>query len=134
MLLTLEAWLPHVRRYRLIGTFRHPQAVARSLYERNDIPIDQGVRLWVHYNRCLVDLHRGDGFPLIHFGVNSDEYLSCVRSLCRKLDLRYDQNVAAFFEPQLLSHHHDHENVCQAEAGELYRYLLDHQLQPAETS
>ena len=45
MVLTLEAWLPHVRSFELVGTFRHPVAVARSLHARNEIPFSDGLAI-----------------------------------------------------------------------------------------
>ena len=129
MVLTLEAWLPHVRSFELVGTFRHPVAVARSLHARNEIPFDDGLAIWTHYNRRLVALHRRFAFPVIHFGDEADDYLACVRILFERLSLRFDPAVASFYEPGL---------VCQSaaddralpEAESLYAYLFTHRLRP----
>lgn len=132
MLLTLEAWLPHVRSFELVGTFRHPVAVARSLLARNEIPEGDGQAIWTHYNRRLVSLHRRFGFPLIHFGGEADDYLASVRILFERLSLRFEPAAASFYEPDLVSQRAAGE-ASIPEAESLYAYLLEHRIRPDGT-
>ena len=129
MVLTLEAWLPHVRSFELVGTFRHPAAVARSLQVRNEIPLDDGQAIWTHYNRRLVSLHRRFGFPLIHFGCEADDYLASVRILFERLSLRFEPAVSSFYERDLVNQSAAGDGSLP-EAETLYAYLRMHRLRP----
>lgn len=129
LVLTLEAWLPHVRNFKLVGSFRHPVAVARSLHARNEISLEEGQEIWIHYNRQLVRLHRRFEFPLIHFGGEARDYLASIQTLFERLSLRFDPEVASFYEPDLVNQAARGGDLIP-EAESLYAYLLKHRLQP----
>jgi hypothetical protein len=134
MLLTLDAWLPHLKKYQLIGSFRHPLAVSESLHQRNNIPIDTGVRLWLHYNRRLVDYHRRSAFPLIQFGCDPDDYKENFEMLRTQLGLQECVSVASGFDPELI-HHSGRNTEIQDfgnEVSEVFNYLLHHRLKASK--
>lgn len=130
MLLTLDAWLPHLKKYQLIGSYRHPLAVSESLNQRNNIPIDKGVRLWLHYNRRLVDYHRRDAFPLIHFGCDPNDYEKSIEKLRKQLGLRPGTSTDSGFDPELIHHGGQNTEIRDFgnEVGEVFNYLLKHRL------
>ena len=126
-LFTLDAWLPHAGAYRLVGTFRHPLAVARSLRARDDLPLEQGIALWTRYNSKLVALHRRHPFPLICFDASGDDYLDRFRSLCASLDVPCDEEAAArHYAPHLISHDGEGANGLPEETSALHAYLVEH--------
>jgi len=83
-LLTLDGWSALVPDIELVGVFRHPARVARSLAGRPELPVADPLELWRVYNERLVELHRGRDFPLISF---DDEPADLARSLDRVAEL-----------------------------------------------
>ena len=77
---TVEGWLRLVAGARMVGVYRHPSLVVRSLMARSrarslvagsrKLPIgtEQAARLWCAYNAELLRLQRKYRFPLLHFG------------------------------------------------------------------
>ena len=89
LLLLLESWLellaPPIR---LVGTFRHPLAVAHSLARRNGIAEKEAINLWLLYNHALIRQHRAAPFPLVAFDLSDvDSYCRSVAALALELGL-----------------------------------------------
>src|SRR6266481_5618996 len=59
-LLMVRQWREIFRSIEFVGIFRHPFSVAKSLCERPSFPItfEQGLELWLTYNRILLEEHR----------------------------------------------------------------------------
>ncbi|MBF0232547.1 MAG: hypothetical protein HQK65_05850 [Desulfamplus sp.] len=125
LILLLEAWLDIVPiPYLLVGTFRHPQAVAQSLARRNGIPEEEGYKLWLHYNSALMQNHQAHKFPLVEFDLsNMTIYCHIIAALALKLGLNPDlSQLHEFISPELVHHHPDQLTVpliCR----EVYAYL-----------
>ena len=72
--LTLPFWqeiaLPLIK----VGSFRHPMKSALSLFNRNHIPIKQGLKLWKQYNEKILEYLHADPFPLICFDSTQTSY------------------------------------------------------------
>ena len=68
-LLFLNGWLELVPHIEFIAIFRHPIVVARSMHARKtlSISIQRGLKLWQHYNQCLLKQLRKTAFPLLSF-------------------------------------------------------------------
>ena len=67
---TVAGWLDVLPAARLIGVFRHPALVVRSLVARDGalaLTAPQAIELWCAYNRELIGLRRRYRFPLLHF-------------------------------------------------------------------
>jgi hypothetical protein len=91
LLLLLDTWIEIVDSYALVGTFRHPVAVARSLARRNGMPEKEAYNLWVRYNAKLVQWHRAYRFPIIRFDLSDLEtYCRTVAALAITLGLNPD--------------------------------------------
>ena len=87
-LLTLPFWREALGDARLVGTFRHPARVARSLVSRDpSMPFDAALDLWLAYNRRLLALHARAPFPLLDFDTTPDAYVAAVDQLARGLGL-----------------------------------------------
>jgi len=129
LLLTIDAWLIHLRQYQLIGTFRHPEAVAQSLYKRNEIPIEGGIELWLKYNRRLVELHRRYRFPLVQFDLLGEEYIQQYRALCLLLGLPFDYEKASeFYETNLVHIKERYVPPADRETRKVYDYLAEQRI------
>ena len=67
---TAAGWMDVLPAPRLIGVFRHPALVVRSLVARDGalaITRAEATELWCAYNRELISLCRRYSFPLLHF-------------------------------------------------------------------
>lgn len=105
-LINLSFWLAGLQNnYALsyIGTFRHPLAVAQSLYKRNGTPLEAGLALWYHYNLRLLACWEQQPFPLLSFDVPSDVYSKNFKQACAALHLTFSLVESPFFENQLRS-------------------------------
>lgn len=120
-LLFIDAWLALLPRARLIGIFRHPSAVARSLDARGGMPLDRALGLWRHYNARLLALHRARPFPLISFDDPEPELHTRLNTVLGGLGLR-ELHDDRFWAAEL-RHHETHAEPPPAECAELYAEL-----------
>ncbi len=100
-LLTLDGWLEVLPSARLVGTFRHPLAVARSLHARNGFPQEKSMALWAYYNRKLLRYQRQFGFDLVCFDWPDDRYHGKLAHIARSLNLIEPRHGFSFFESNL---------------------------------
>jgi hypothetical protein len=132
LVLTLEAWLPLIPVHQLIGTFRHPLAVAKSLQARNEIPLHDGIALWTAYNRRLVQHHKRHQFPFVNFSLLDDQYLQQFRLLCDLTGIEFNPAGASdFYSMGLVSQAGDDLIALDSETADLYDYLMGHQIRPS---
>ena len=101
--LTLEGWLDALPHLEMVGTVRHPLAVARSLRGRPRGPeLPEGLRLWTAYNARLWKWYCRRGFPIVSFDASADQLAAALREVTRRLDLPGESLEAApFFDPEL---------------------------------
>jgi len=127
-LLTLPFWEEGLAVYRLVGTFRHPLAVAESLRDRDGMPLDRGLHLWRVYNARLLRAWERRPFPLISFDAAAGEYRRSVRRLASWLGLRGRGDEDSFFE-EVLRHHCGQDLMgtltLTADLEALYRRLTE---------
>jgi hypothetical protein len=133
-LLTLPFWLEALPALRLIGTFRHPLAVADSLFRRDGIPINRVLELWTIYNERLYHYVSEFDVALVCFDWTANLYAAAIRHIANDLGLEYShgRNPPQFFDEGLKSHH-DTSSLHGAaiEAEELYQNLLSRSLDVA---
>lgn len=123
VLFTLEGWFEVLPRIALVGTFRHPFAVARSLQERNKFPLEKGFQIWSVYNCRLLDHHSRQEFPIISFDLHQSIYKEKLGVLLPMLGLLYPPNEFLFFEDNL--RHGQYDNVSlPVTIQNLYEKLL----------
>lgn len=102
-LLTLTFWQEGLKNsnntLQFVGTFRHPSKVALSLYQRSQMPLREGIELWLHYNRILLDTFQQSPFPLLCFDLPRTEYLNqlttAIESLNANLQPEHQLSVSA---------------------------------------
>lgn len=89
----VEGWLRLLPSARIIGVFRHPSLVVRSLAARTgDLTIGtrEALELWCAYNSELLRLHRKYRFPLVHFspdGAFEEDFIAPLTAFARSLGL-----------------------------------------------
>ena len=101
-LLVIDGWLESLPKLEMVGTFRHPAVVARSLQRRhgNQTP-DMWLEVWLAYNASLLRLVEERGFSLIDFDLPAEDYQARLREIIGELDLGAPGPDSEFFEPSL---------------------------------
>ncbi|PLK26696.1 hypothetical protein [Novosphingobium sp. TH158] len=129
LLLLLKPWMELAGpRMRLVGTFRHPLAVAASLHRRNGLTMAQGLELWREYNSRLVEAHRRTPFRLIAYDLaDPGAYRAALAKLARAVGLRPSRFGLWRFVSSRLDHEVAARNAQVPPAcAALYDYLLHH--------
>lgn len=121
-LLTLPFWQEGLPDLALVGTFRHPLAVAASLERRDGLATAVGLRLWQAYNERLVAAHEATPFPLISFDLPPDAYAAGVARIAEALDL---PERPGFFTEELRHHGPVDDAALPAELAALHDRLRD---------
>lgn len=89
----VEGWLRLLPAARIVGVFRHPSLVVRSLAARTgDLATGTGeaLKLWCAYNSELLRLHRKYRFPLVHFASDAtlqEDFIAPLTSFARSVGL-----------------------------------------------
>lgn len=83
----------------LVGTFRHPTAVAASLKVRDGMETSKAIEFWKQYNQRLLDEYQSSPFPLACFDANPQTYQVQLTRIIRSLNLNPVQDNH-FFEAQ----------------------------------
>ncbi|MBS1774024.1 MAG: hypothetical protein JST82_14290 [Bacteroidetes bacterium] len=129
VLLLLDYWQKITgERFQLVGTFRHPMAVAQSLFERNGIPISEGLDLWIKYNDILVESHKKKPFPIVHFDLSEkDKYINDIQHIASYFGLNPKKWKLRLFISKKLQHHKYSIDDIPENCEYLYKYLLANQ-------
>jgi Flp pilus assembly protein TadD len=119
-LLVLPFWRASTVPYRVVGVVRHPLAVARSLAAWREMPLADGVALWLAHNRVLADDHARHGDPLIDFGAAKADVVAALAAAVAPAPI----DAGAYADE--LVHHDDGDPPALAgldDAVTLYRRL-----------
>jgi hypothetical protein len=122
-LFALDGWQEALPGMSLVGTFRHPLAVSRSLERRNMFTLEKGFQVWSAYNRRLLECHDRQPFPIISFDLPEETYRQKLVSLLPRLGLPVPPDKFEFFEADL-RHGEQEELPLPAEIQSLYDRLL----------
>ena len=124
---TVEGWLRLLPRARLIGVFRHPSLVVRSLVARDGrvgMDPDAALGIWCAYNAELIRLQRKHAFPMLHFGAVEtfrQEFVAPLASFAREIGLTGSPD--RFFDRRLV-HQSAPEPAPTIEAREIFGRLV----------
>lgn len=124
-LLVLEGWLQGLPGAQLVGTFRHPLAVAGSLRDRNGFEINTSFDLWTRYNRRLLQALGTYGMPLICFDWSAERYNTVLRALALRLGLTPPATRFSFFETGLRRNSIEQTTPLPVAAQDVYQQLLE---------
>ena len=131
LLLLLDGWLDIVKSYALVGSYRHPVAVARSLAKRNLMPKEEAYDLWLRYNAELVRQHEVDRFPIVKFDLSdAEEYCRTIASLAVTLGLEPRMRELREFVSADLDRNRCQERPIPEICRETYGYLECHRYRP----
>lgn len=119
--LLLDGWFEVVPDLRLIGSIRHPVAVAGSLSARNGFEQERSRAIWSGYNRALLRWHDQLGFAVLNY--DAPDYEAQVRTEARALGLNAD--AAMTFREAGLNHQGQAEADVPADVADLWQRLLD---------
>ncbi len=128
IVLLLDFWLRTVKPpYVLVGTFRHPLAVAKSLSIRNGFSEEEGINLWLKYNNKLIAQHKSTPFPMIEYDLTDlRQYRLNVTALGLSLGLKPNRFKLYRFISKKLEHHPCIELAIPPSCQESYAYLQQH--------
>jgi len=98
---TLPFWRDGIGDLALVGAFRHPAAVARSLAARDRMPHAEAFRLWLAYNERILELRAQDAFPLVSFDLPPRDYARRLERTASLLCLDRAGAGDPFFAPEL---------------------------------
>ena len=130
-LLMMNTWMRVADSTSMVGTFRHPRAVAQSLAARNQMPTDNAYALWERYNRDLVRLHKEHQFPLVEFDLSHvSTYCDTVSALALALGLDPDLHAIKEFVSAELDHSSVSEGSIPPLCKETYSYLRHNAYRP----
>lgn len=103
-IITYPFWKSLLKNTHLVGTFRHPLSVVKSLQNRNNkISTEQGLKLWDYYNEKLLEIYEKTPFPLISFDIESKDYIYKLQTISSQFGLKkIDGN--SFFDKSLRTH------------------------------
>jgi len=138
-LLALDGWLQACPGARMVGSIRHPLAVADSLYRRDPhlCAREDYLALWAAYNRRLLAYWQRYRFPIVDFDLDDAAYQASLERTLTRLGLRQGwwqrlrrggpaalwRNDGLFFDPALRSQRRQGSDGLPAEIAELYRQL-----------
>jgi hypothetical protein len=101
-LLVMDGWLEVLPDLGMVGTFRHPAVVARSLQRRHgNESADMWLDVWLAYNGSLLALVEARSFPLIDFDLPAEAYQARLRDIFAELELRSPGDDSEFFDASL---------------------------------
>jgi len=63
----LDGWFEVLPDLRLIGSIRHPTAVAASLAKRNGYDAETATEIWAGYNRAMLAWHERTPFAIVDY-------------------------------------------------------------------
>ena len=134
LLLLLDTWLMFVDSFALVGTFRHPAAVARSLARRNLMPEQEAYGLWLRYNAELIRWHERYHFPLIEFDLSDAEtYCRDVAAVATEMGLQPEMARLREFVTPEMDHYQYREMPVPAICGEAFAYLRSCRYRPGSS-
>jgi hypothetical protein len=100
-LLTFEGWQALLPDLELVGVFRHPARVARSLASRPELPVQDPLGVWGTYNERLLELHRRRPFPVLSFDDDTQALERNFDRVAEMLGLATEDGEEPFFTDEL---------------------------------
>lgn len=121
-LLTWDAWKPYLKNHVIVGVFRHPASVAKSLYARNRIDERLGNKLWNEYNTKLLDINKSEDITFINFD-NHLSFENKIKKVVSSLGLNYSSDALKFYNPSNRKYDNQQTKINE-ENCDIYNQLL----------
>ncbi len=97
MVFTYPIWKNFLPKHKIIGTYRKPIEVAYSLQLKNNISINEGLKIWYKYNTELLKTWQQNAFPVIPFIADKPAYLKCFSQILDFLNIEYKKGASEQF-------------------------------------
>ena len=124
VLLVLDGWKRIFPALEFVGVFRHPNAVARSLGNRDAMPRMKALDLWYQYNSALYREHKKNRFPLLCFDEDQSVFQEKLKEVARQLDLNSPVQGGDFYDAQLRTANADTQQALPWKIQRLYTKLI----------
>jgi len=125
-----------------VVTVRHPLEVAASIETQGDMPVAEGLALWLAYMRRVEAFAAARGAGIVHVRYTDllDDWRSVVRRIARRLDVALDVDARAaevdrFLEADMRTHRAGDDDVdarLAGATGDAIRALYRRQLERCE--
>ena len=102
IILTWRAWKPFLKNYNLVGVFRNPESVSKSLNKRNNFSIDKGYSLWNKYNQNLIEISKKEKITIINFD-DSHSFKNKINRTLNNLGMEFNPNSLQYYNPKHLN-------------------------------
>ena len=102
MLLTWEVWKPFLKNYQLVGVFRNPESVSKSLNKRNNFDINSGYSLWNKYNKNLIKISNNEKISIINFD-NSNSFKNKISEIVNNFGIEFNPDSLKYYNPKYLN-------------------------------
>ena len=122
-LLVLEGWRMACPGLEFVGIFRDPRSVAQSLAQRSEMARWDGLDLWYHYNRRLLDLYLERPFPLLCFDEEAELFQRKLLAVIESLGLTDAGSPVAFYDDALKTASDAGEGALPWRVRRLYKKL-----------
>lgn len=94
---TLSYWLKYFKNFQIIGIFRRPFEVAKSLDARKNnyehVDIEDGLKLWKTYNEAMIKIHEKYNCPIINFNLSKIEIETYLKNISLEIGIPYKQSA-----------------------------------------
>ena len=121
LLITWEAWEPLIKNYCIVGIFRHPLSVSKSLNKRNNFDIAKGMDLWKQYNNKLINFTKNEDVILIDFD-DFGSFKNKISNVLAKINLKFNEEALNYYNPSNRSCDYI-DSIEDDEASNLYNSL-----------
>lgn len=126
-LLVLEGWKLLLDEIAYVGIFRHPLAVASSLYNRGGMSLQKAFDLWEYYNRLLLNQYMLCPFPLLCFDWSEKKLHQGLLAAADHLKLKEFRNIenqTVFFDAELRHNQGSSDIELPESVAGLYQQLV----------
>jgi hypothetical protein len=124
VLLVLDGWKQVFPGLEFVGVFRHPNAVANSLGNRDSMPRAKALDLWYEYNSVLYKEHKRTRFPLLCFDEEQSVFQQKLEEVVKHLGLQSPGQGSAFYDAELRTANADTQQALPWKIQRLYRKLI----------
>ena len=122
-LLVLDGWKQLYPKMEYIGIFRHPNAVAESLYRRSKTPRDQALGLWYAYNKRLLKEYRSNPFSILCFDDDDEKFHAKLNKALDTLGVSPKESGEKFWDDRLRDSQNADQEKLPWRVSRLYRKL-----------
>jgi hypothetical protein len=126
-LLVVSGWKQVFPAIEFVGVVRHPNAVARSLQTRSDMPEEKALALWYAYNSALLQEYKKRAFPILCFDEEEVEFHQKLEKIVLNLALPSINPEQKFYDDSLRTSNSDKQQLDRAmswKVRRLYKRLL----------